>query len=195
MPVFSVCVKRLMWGSQPGTSRRTSETAWTHWNERDTFASVTAAHILARHIDGKLGLLSVLASRSLIHLEVDRCESHGRCIGRCWRRLVIGNMKQSIASVYSLHYNRPAQRISVISGIPIMGALLSIPLLSGGVGAIASSIFSGCMIFMGEWIGWPPQVLMLTLRRHSCIGVLQIMQLQLVHRYEGWFRRTSISHG
>jgi hypothetical protein len=31
-----------------------------------------------------------------------------------------------------------------------MGALLSIPLLTGGIGAIGSSIFSGCMIFMGQ---------------------------------------------
>ncbi|KAK8849643.1 hypothetical protein IAR55_004978 [Kwoniella newhampshirensis] len=30
-----------------------------------------------------------------------------------------------------------------------MGALLSIPLLTGGIGAIGSSLFSGCMIFMG----------------------------------------------
>jgi hypothetical protein len=32
-----------------------------------------------------------------------------------------------------------------------MGALLSIPLLTGGVGAIGSSLFSGCLLFMGEW--------------------------------------------
>ncbi|WVW86956.1 hypothetical protein I302_109012 [Kwoniella bestiolae CBS 10118] len=30
-----------------------------------------------------------------------------------------------------------------------MGALLSIPFLTGGIGAIGSSLFSGCMIFMG----------------------------------------------
>ncbi|OCF35200.1 membrane protein [Kwoniella heveanensis BCC8398] len=30
-----------------------------------------------------------------------------------------------------------------------MGALLSIPFLTGGLGAIGSSLFSGCMIFMG----------------------------------------------
>ena len=32
-----------------------------------------------------------------------------------------------------------------------MGALLSIPIISGG-GAIASSLCSGCAIFMGEWL-------------------------------------------
>ena len=32
----------------------------------------------------------------------------------------------------------------------IMGALLSIPLLTGGLGAVGSSLCSGCMIFMGE---------------------------------------------
>jgi hypothetical protein len=30
-----------------------------------------------------------------------------------------------------------------------MGALLSIPLLTGGIGAIGSSLFSGCLLFMG----------------------------------------------
>ena len=31
-----------------------------------------------------------------------------------------------------------------------MGALLSIPLLTGGVASLGSAIFSGCMVFMGE---------------------------------------------
>ena len=32
-----------------------------------------------------------------------------------------------------------------------MGALLSIPLLTGGVGAIGSTLCSGCMVFMGSF--------------------------------------------
>ena len=33
-----------------------------------------------------------------------------------------------------------------------MGALLSIPLLTGGIASLGSTIFSGCMVFMGELI-------------------------------------------
>lgn len=32
-----------------------------------------------------------------------------------------------------------------------MGALISIPLLFGGLGTLGSSLCSGCMIFMGEY--------------------------------------------
>lgn len=61
----------------------------------------------------------------------------------------------------------------------LMGALLSIPLLSGGVGALGSSLFSGCLFCMGQsGNGKRHAVLSLTFslnRWHRRFGVLQVM--------------------
>ncbi len=39
----------------------------------------------------------------------------------------------------------------------VMGALLSIPLLTGGFGAIGSSLCSGCLLFMGMYSRRPKE--------------------------------------
>lgn len=67
-----------------------------------------------------------------------------------------------------------------------MGALLSIPLLTGGIGAIGSSLFSGCLLFMGERRFHSADVELSVFRWIGRFGVLQIMQLQLVDRDPSW---------
>jgi hypothetical protein len=56
-----------------------------------------------------------------------------------------------------------------------MGALLSIPLLTGGVGALGSSLFSGCLFFMGQSSLTRPKAWSMLIplhRRNSRLGIL-----------------------
>lgn len=69
-----------------------------------------------------------------------------------------------------------------------MGALLSIPVLAGGLGSLGSTLCTGCTVFMGmstssstnrDTLGGR---LTCVYRRDSSFGHVQVVQLQLVHR-------------